>query len=266
MSPSKRDHFSCSDSEPFYLCNDGKAHEISQKTYKLTGESYDTAVEASGENTVIEADSIIINGVSNANDPSGKSSWTTGVKASTDGSVALFKSILNNVSIGADVDEERAFEMRDGVINAIRISISVAGEQSFIFLSNTEIKTNIGAISLFSQGSAKIEMKAGKIDFTNGIGVQTAGGGKQVTNTGSHSENSAFQMLQGDGSIIFQKGRVNITNAHGLSFQGNDNNAAHIKNSTIMVRNKAFNGMRFLGEAAFNGGKKQFCLDEGLFI
>ncbi|OPB34893.1 autotransporter outer membrane beta-barrel domain-containing protein [Bartonella taylorii] len=269
MSFSKRDHFSCSDSEPFYRCNDGKAHEISQKTYKLTGESHGAAVEASGEDTVIEADSIIINGVSYAKDHSGKSSWTTGVKASTEGSVALFKSILNNVSIGADVDDGGAFEMRDGVINAIRMGISVAGEQSFIFLSNTEIKTSTGAISLFSQGNAKIEMKAGKIDFTNGIGVQTAGGGKvildgvsitggekQATNTGSHSENSAFQMLQGDGSITFQKGRVNITNAHGLSFQGNDNNAAHIKNSTIMVRNQTFNGMRFFWEAAFNGGEK----------
>ncbi|USP01413.1 autotransporter outer membrane beta-barrel domain-containing protein [Bartonella taylorii] len=269
MSFSKRDHFSCSDSEPFYRCNDGKAHEISQKTYKLTGESHGAAVEASGEDTVIEADSIIINGVSYAKDHSGKSSWTTGVKASTEGSVALFKSILNNVSIGADVDDGGAFEMRDGVINAIRMGISVAGEQSFIFLSNTEIKTSTGAISLFSQGNAKIEMKAGKIDFTNGIGVQTAGGGKvildgvsitggekQATNTGSHSENSAFQMLQGDGSITFQKGRVNITNAHGLSFQGNDNNAAHIKNSTIMVRNQTFNGMRFFWEAAFNGGGK----------
>ncbi|WP_245256866.1 hypothetical protein [Bartonella sp. DB5-6] len=68
--------------------------------------------------------------------------------------------------------------MQDGVINATRMGISVASEKSFIFLRNAEIKTTAGAISLFSQGSAKIEMKAGKIDFTNGIGVQTAGGGK----------------------------------------------------------------------------------------
>lgn len=227
----KRDKFSCRDNEPFYRCNDGRMHEISQKTYKLTGENRNAAVEASGADTVIEADSIIINGVSNANGHSGKNSWTTGVKASTEGAVALFKSILNNVSIGADVDEGGAFELQDGVINATRMGVSVASEQSFIFLNNTEIKTSADAISLFSQGSAKIEMERGKIDFTNGIGVQTAGGGKvmldgvsitgkgrRVITTGSHNENSAFHMLQGDGSITFQKGRVNITNAHGFSF------------------------------------------------
>ncbi|WP_155806772.1 hypothetical protein [Bartonella vinsonii] len=129
--------------------------------------------------------------------------------------------------------------------------------------------TSAGAVNLFSQDSAKIEMKAGKIDFTNGIGVQTAGGsniildgvsitgrGRYMRNTGRHSENSAFHMLQGRGSIILQRGRVNVTNAHGLSLQGNDNNTAYIENSTVMIRNRSFNGMRFLWEAAFDGGKK----------
>ncbi|WP_246668541.1 hypothetical protein [Bartonella refiksaydamii] len=114
--------------------------------------------------------------------------------------------------------------------------------RNLLFFRNAEIKTTAGAISLFSQGSAKIEMKAGKIDFTNGIGVQTAGGGKVildgvsitgggslVTNTGRHSEDSALNMLQGGGFIIFQKGSINVINTHGLSLQGNDNNTAHIK-------------------------------------
>ncbi|WP_275450234.1 hypothetical protein [Bartonella vinsonii] len=38
-----------------------------------------------------------------------------------EGGVTLFNSILNNVSIGADVDEGGAVEMQDGVINASRM-------------------------------------------------------------------------------------------------------------------------------------------------
>ncbi len=37
------------------------------------------------------------------------------------------------MSVGADVDEGGAFEMQDGVINATRMGISVASEESFIF-------------------------------------------------------------------------------------------------------------------------------------
>ncbi|WP_026501377.1 hypothetical protein [Bartonella vinsonii] len=85
------------------------------------GQSFEPAIEASGEGTVIVADSIIINGIANANNHSGKRSWTTGVKASMEGGVTLFNSILNNVSIGADVDEGEAVEMQDGVINASRM-------------------------------------------------------------------------------------------------------------------------------------------------
>ncbi|MCZ2159077.1 autotransporter outer membrane beta-barrel domain-containing protein [Bartonella sp. 220] len=265
----EKKQFSCSQSASFYRCNDAKEHEISNKIYTLTGQSFEPAIEALGEGTVIEADAIIINGIANANNHSGKRFWTTGVKTSMEGGVTLFNSILNNVSIGVDVDEGGAFEMQNGVINATRMGGSVVGKDSFIFLNHAEIRTSAGAVSLFSQDSAKIEMKAGKIDFTNGIGVQTAGGGKVILdgvsitergrymrNIGRHSENSAFQMLQGAGSITVQRGRVNVTNAHGLSLQGNDNNTAHIENSTIMIRNKSFNGIRFLWEVAFDEDKE----------
>lgn len=79
---SQKKQYLCNESASFYHCNDGKTHEISGKTYQLTGESYDAALEAAGENTLIEGKAIIINGVSNANGPSGKGVWTTGVKAS----------------------------------------------------------------------------------------------------------------------------------------------------------------------------------------
>ncbi|WP_375669060.1 autotransporter outer membrane beta-barrel domain-containing protein [Bartonella sp. MR168JLCBS] len=266
--PAEKKPYSCNESASFYRCNDGQPHEISQKTYRLTGESSDAAIEASGEDTVIEGEAIIINGVSNANGYSGANAWTTAVKSSNGGGVALFYSMLNDVSIGADVNDEGAFEMQDGVIKATRMGISVAGKGSFVALTKTEIKTSSDAIGLLSYNGAKIYMKGGKINFADGIGVQTGGEGeinldgvsitgrgKQGTNTDNHREASAFSMLQGKGSLNFQKGNVNVSNAHGIILQGNDNNDAHIKYSNIFVRGNAFNSMRFFWEAVFNDKK-----------
>ncbi|WP_175869012.1 hypothetical protein [Bartonella gabonensis] len=64
---SQKKQYSCNESASFYHCNDGQTHEISQKTYQLTSESSDAALEATGENTLIEGKAIIINSVSKAN-------------------------------------------------------------------------------------------------------------------------------------------------------------------------------------------------------
>ncbi|WP_273719117.1 MULTISPECIES: autotransporter outer membrane beta-barrel domain-containing protein [Bartonella] len=265
---SEKKQYSCSESASFYHCNDGQTHEISGKTYQLTGKSSEAALEALGENTLIEGKAIIINGVSNVNGHSGKGAWTTGVKASKGGGVALFNSMLNEVSIGADIDEDGAFEMQDGVIKATRIGISVSSEQSLVSLTKTEIRTPADAIGLLSHNGAKMYMKGGKIDFSDGIGVQTGGDGeinlegvsitgkgKQTTNTDDHREASAFSMLQGKGMINFEKGNVNVNNAHGIVLQGNNHNAAHIKYSNVFVRGKAFHGMRFFWEAVLDDKK-----------
>ncbi|WP_330167976.1 autotransporter outer membrane beta-barrel domain-containing protein [Bartonella grahamii] len=158
--------------------------------------------------------------------------------------------------------------MQDGVIKATRMGISVAGKGAFVALTKTEIKTSSDAIGLLSHNGAKIYMKGGKINFADGIGVQTGGDGeinledvsitgrgKGGTNTDNHRESSAFSMLQGKGSLNFQKGNANVNNAHGIVLQGSDNNAAHIKYSNIFVRGNAFNGMRFFWEAVLNDKK-----------
>ncbi|WP_375640778.1 MULTISPECIES: autotransporter outer membrane beta-barrel domain-containing protein [unclassified Bartonella] len=265
---SEKKQYSCNESASFYRCNDGKTHEIAKKTYQLTGESSDAAIEASGKNTVIEGEAIIINGVSNANGHSETNAWTTAVKSSNGGGVALFDSMLNDVSIGADINDEGAFEMQDGVIKATRMGISVGGKGSFVSLTKTEIKISSDAIGLLSHNGAKIYMKGGKIDFADGIGVQTGGDGeinlegvsitgrgKQGTNTDNHREGSAFSMLQGKGSLNFQKGNVNVDNVHGIVVQGNNHNAAHIKYSNVFVRGNGFNGMHFFWEAVLNDKK-----------
>ncbi|WP_375686733.1 autotransporter outer membrane beta-barrel domain-containing protein [Bartonella sp. AC331YNZD] len=265
---SEKKPYSCNESASFYRCNDGKTHEIAKKTYQLTGESSDAAIEASGKNTVIEGEAIIINGVSNTNSHSETNAWTTAVKSSNGGGVALFDSMLNNVSIGADVNEEGAFEMQNGVIKATRMGISVGGKGSFVSLTKTEIKTSSDAIGLLSHNGAKIYMKGGKINFADGIGVQTGGDGeinlegvsisgrgKLGTNTDNYREGSAFSMLQGKGSLNFQKGNVNVDNVHGIVVQGNNHNAAHIKYSNIFVRGNGFNGMHFFWEAVLNDKK-----------
>ncbi|WP_375695512.1 autotransporter outer membrane beta-barrel domain-containing protein [Bartonella sp. AC66GZZY] len=265
---SEKKPYSCNESASFYRCNDGKTHEIAKKTYQLTGESSDAAIEASGKNTVIEGEAIIINGVSNTNSHSETNAWTTAVKSSNGGGVALFDSMLNDVSIGADVNEEGAFEMQDGVIKATRMGISVGGKGSFVSLTKTEIKTSSDAIGLLSHNGAKIYMKGGKINFADGIGVQTGGDGeinlegvsisgrgKLGTNTDNYREGSAFSMLQGKGSLNFQKGNVNVDNVHGIVVQGNNHNAAHIKYSNIFVRGNGFNGMHFFWEAVLNDKK-----------
>ncbi|EJF86103.1 hypothetical protein ME1_01413 [Bartonella vinsonii subsp. arupensis OK-94-513] len=94
----------------FYRCNYGKWHEISNKTYQLTGEVSDGVIGAFGKETVIEAEKITINSISSANGHASKSPWTTGVKVS-EGGVTPIYSTLTGLSIGEDVDDDGAFEM-----------------------------------------------------------------------------------------------------------------------------------------------------------
>ncbi|EJF97945.1 hypothetical protein MEI_01057 [Bartonella vinsonii subsp. arupensis Pm136co] len=107
---SDKERFSCSESVSFYRCNYGKWHEISNKTYQLTGEVSDGVIGAFGKETVIEAEKITINSISSANGHASKSPWTTGVKVS-EGGVTPIYSTLTGLSIGEDVDDDGAFEM-----------------------------------------------------------------------------------------------------------------------------------------------------------
>ncbi|VEJ45860.1 hypothetical protein [Bartonella vinsonii] len=109
--PSDKERFSCSESVSFYRRNDGKWHEISNKTYQLTGEASDGAIGAFGKETVIEAENITINSILSANSHALKSPWTTGVKVPEGGGVTLTHSTLKGLSIGTDVDDDGAFEM-----------------------------------------------------------------------------------------------------------------------------------------------------------
>ncbi|WP_142417040.1 hypothetical protein [Bartonella massiliensis] len=274
---SQKKQYSWSESASFYHCNDGQTYEISRKIYQLTGERLDAALEASGEDTVIEGSAIIINGVSNVNSHSEKNAWTTGVKVSKGGRCCSLLFHVNDVSIGAEIDEDGAFEMQDGVIKATRMGISVSSEKSFVSLTKTEIRIPADGITLLSHSGAKTHMKGGKIDFTEGIAVQTGGDGKinlegifitgkgkKATNTDNYREDSAFSMLQGKGMINFQKGNVNVNNAHGIVVQGNNHNAAHIKYSNVFMRGNGFHGMHFFWQAALND-KKQLYLGKGRF-
>ncbi|MBX4335193.1 autotransporter outer membrane beta-barrel domain-containing protein [Bartonella raoultii] len=269
-SSSGKEFYSCSESASFYRCNDGQQHEISNKIYNVRDKSSGAAIEASGKDTLIEGQKIIVNGIANINAHSEESSWTTAIKASKKGGVSLSDSMLNNISIGAEVDEGGAFEMREGVIKATGMGVSAVGESSFVFLSDTTITTQSGAISLLSHGKAKIQMEKGKIDFSDGIGIQVAGEGeinlknvaimgrgqygkRREQAVGNYNQRAAFSVLQGAGTLALEKGRVNVVNSHGIFLEGNDSKAVQIESSSFLVRNRGFHGMNFFWEGVFQG-------------
>ncbi|WP_212113074.1 autotransporter outer membrane beta-barrel domain-containing protein [Bartonella queenslandensis] len=110
--------------------------------------------------------------------------------------------------------------------------------------------------------NGKVTIERGEINFTNGIGVEVRSGGKVVLKSVSitekggqrisiddHSENLAFH-ASGSGIIHFEKGKVNLDNAHGFSMHGNniDGNGRFITivDSTVSVESNRSYGLRFL--------------------
>ncbi|WP_332060701.1 autotransporter outer membrane beta-barrel domain-containing protein [Bartonella sp. CB74] len=264
---SGQNKFSCKTSDSFYRCNDGTEHNIADKIYPFVNDSIDAAVEAVGKGTWIKANDITVKHAMDTNDDPENGSWRHGVKISEGGKVSLVNSTLKGVLIGMDANYG-TIDMQGGLIDAVRIGVSVADKQSAVILTNTTIQTGADAISLFSHGNAKIGMVAGTINFIGGIGVQTGGGGKvildgvsitengtQMTKKSHNNKNTAFHMLQGDGSINFQKGTIKVTNAHGILLEGM-NNRVDINDSRVEVRSNAFYGMRFFWEEAYTGRSK----------
>ncbi|WP_336279600.1 autotransporter outer membrane beta-barrel domain-containing protein [Bartonella sp. CB175] len=264
--PSSRENlFTCNDNDQFYRCKDGKSHEISHKTYKLRHDAYG-AITALGKNTSINAKGITIDGA-NTGSNSNSEELQYGVRILEEGKVSLANSVLKDASIGVDVDYG-VFDIQNGLIEATRRGVSVGGHQSLITLTNTKINMGVNAIGLFSHNNAEVQMVGGAIDFKNGVGIQTGGGGKitlnrviitekgnQAQGVDSGSKNAALHMLQGSGRINIQNSTVDVTNAHGLLLEGVDNRA-DIKDSAFIVKSGTpFYGMGFFWETVFNGKK-----------
>ncbi|WP_455473900.1 autotransporter outer membrane beta-barrel domain-containing protein [Bartonella sp. B30(2025)] len=274
--PSKKTASQCNNNNDLpYRCSDGQEHTISSKTYTLFGSgqgSEDVAViEASKKNTKIDANNITVtvNPAMRKNGDLEKNSLNYGVKVSEEATVNLNSSLLKNVPVGVNA-EYSTVKMEKVLIDATRVGVSATGKGSSTTLEDITIKTDSNGISLLSMSGANIMMKGGEIGFKNGIGVQIGGDdGKislyniSVTDNGSSGaniekshKNAALHMLQGQGVIDFQNGKIEVKDAHGLFLEGNNNNSANIKNSHILVEGNQSYGMNFLWQAMLNGQQK----------
>ncbi|WP_156851519.1 autotransporter outer membrane beta-barrel domain-containing protein [Bartonella refiksaydamii] len=115
-----------------------------------------------------------------------------------------------------------------------------------------------------SRNFADVYIENAKIDFTNAVGVQAINAGSvyltagSITQTGGqvmnvdNSENSAFQLSKFSGYIRFNEGKVDVSNAHGISFPGIEG-SININDSTVVVKgNTSYGIYLFDGEEHYN--------------
>ncbi|EJF75948.1 outer membrane autotransporter barrel domain-containing protein [Bartonella sp. DB5-6] len=111
---------------------------------------------------------------------------------------------------------------------------------------------------------ADVSIENAKIDFTNAVGVQAINAGSvyltagSITQTGGQvmnvndSENSAFQLSKFSGHIRFNGGKVDVFNAHGISFPGVVG-TINIFDSTVVVKgNTSYGIYLFDGKEHYN--------------
>ncbi|MGF7158307.1 hypothetical protein GGR09_001693, partial [Bartonella heixiaziensis] len=242
MAENGKNNFSCNERAPFYRCNDGAVHEISNKFYSLTNKTLngiDAAIEVSEKSTDVRGSNIKVNGTLSANGNSEKNFLQYGVKVSNKAALSLDNSALRNILVGVEAHKGGIVELFGGSIDAMETGISIVRDGSdsviSVYLTNTKITT----------GGVGVKVKGKGHFISNGASITDEG--RQMMNAENYNNNSAFHILQG-GFVEFSNGGVDVVNAHGLLLQEGNENQADIKNSTITVKGNTFYGMRFLGE------------------
>ncbi|WP_409360962.1 autotransporter outer membrane beta-barrel domain-containing protein [Bartonella heixiaziensis] len=242
MAENGENQVSCNESAPFYRCNDGAVHEISNKFYSLTNKmpnGIDAAIEVSEKGTNVRGNNIKVNGTLSANGNSEKDFLQYGVKVSNTAGLSLNNSALRNILVGVKAHKGGTVTLFGGSIDAMETGISivrdVSDSSSSVYLTNTKITT----------GGVGVKVKGKGHFISNGASITDEG--HQMMNAENYNNNSAFHILQG-GFVEFSNGGVDVVNAHGLLLQEGNESQADIKNSTITVKGNTFYGMRFLGE------------------
>ncbi|CAK02072.1 autotransporter outer membrane beta-barrel domain-containing protein [Bartonella tribocorum] len=150
------------------------------------------------------------------------------------------------------------------------VAIQASGKNTVLVGEDITVKDASSAVSskenfwkygVVASENGKVTIERGGINFTNGIGVEVRSWGKVVLKSVSitekggqgmriddHSENLAFH-ASGSGFIHFEKGKVNLANAHGFSMHGNNINGngrfITIVDSTVSVESNRSYGLRF---------------------
>lgn len=150
------------------------------------------------------------------------------------------------------------------------VAIQASGKNTVLVGEDITVKNASSAVSskenfwkygVVASENGKVTIERGGINFTNGIGVEVRSWGKVVLKSVSitekggqgmriddHSDNLAFH-ASGSGFIYFEKGKVNLANAHGFSMHGNNINGngrfITIVDSTVSVESNRSYGLRF---------------------
>ncbi|WP_375664603.1 autotransporter outer membrane beta-barrel domain-containing protein [Bartonella sp. CL162QHHD] len=247
---------SCDQNAVFYQCDDGGNHEINNKVYSLTDKNVNGvhgAIEASKSGTFIRGKNITVKGIGDEKNNSENNFWKYGLKVSEKAGASLSDFTLSGVLVGAEA-HSASFTISGGSIDAIKVGAFAEGKsQSGVYLTNTKI--SLGSVGV----------KAGEKGYFILEGVSITGKGStgkdgQGLNADRQSDNAAFHVFK-DGYILFVKGAVDVTDAHGLLLQGNKGSQIDIGDSNITVKGNAFYGMRFENEATSEGlseGKTSF--------
>ncbi|WP_375674347.1 autotransporter outer membrane beta-barrel domain-containing protein [Bartonella sp. CL100XZDX] len=242
---------SCDQNVVFYQCDDGGNHEINNKVYSLTDKNVNGvhgAMEVSKENTIIRGKNITVKGILDKKNNSENNFWKYGVKASEKAGVFLSDSTLSGVLVGVEAQGGDII-ISGGSIDAIKVGAFAGGEsQSGVYLTNTKISLGSVGVKAGEKGHFILE----------GVSISGRGGtgkGGQGLDVGRQSDNAAFHVFK-DGYILFVKGSIDVTDAHGLLLQGNKDPQVNIGDSNITVKGHTFYGVHFEGEAVSEGSSK----------
>ncbi len=164
--------------------------------------------------------------------------------------------------------------------NAEEAAINISENGTKIFGENITInsasninngsKKSFWKYGIMADKFGRVDIKEGVINFINGDAVYTGEEGHVVLNNVSIAEkgiqeksiandakNSAFQMSQYGGFILFVKGNVEVIDTHAVSFQG-ELHYIDFFGSTVVVKGHESYGFHFSGEGEFEGKKESF--------
>ncbi|WP_332060703.1 autotransporter outer membrane beta-barrel domain-containing protein [Bartonella sp. CB74] len=251
-------------------CHDGQSYTISDKVIQMsdsnqhvvrvrraqTSADADNREEVGNNKTTVTMDKVNIVGAGLTSDRRDRiilKKLVSAVLAEQDGEAIIKESKIMSVPIGVEAQSGGSIKMTDGVIDALYVGVLADSASSIHLEDGVEINVRgpLAIAGLSSSNGSTVSMNEGLIDFTNGVAVRSASGGrttlKQVSITGKRAGvdpnssslvDGAAILLNNGGSVDFGSGTV-LTDSHGLwvvnSGADRAQNVATIENSVIEV-------------------------------
>ncbi len=212
------------ESQTPYSCSDGQSHTIENLTLQATGKNQHS-IHARNNNTVLKLEKVVISSSRFSDEDDVDLAQTppvSAVLAEEGAEVVLAKSTVTSSLIGLEAQRGGKVKMDGGTVSADYVGV-LAGDESSVNLSGTEINVGDGSAAGLVSTGGEITMSSGTITLMGEVAVRSEAGGRvklekvnitakngeRESNSAGGSGRSAF-LLSSKGSVELKDGNVRI--------------------------------------------------------